>query len=74
MSFGATTVLSMSGASPGGVPVWAVVPDHDLAFAAFGNDPHAMVLHDQLLLSLLRQHFAVGLPDFTADSRSGADK
>jgi CubicO group peptidase (beta-lactamase class C family) len=50
--FGATTVLSMSGASPGGVAVLAVVPEHDLAFAAFGNDPRAMALHDQLLLSV----------------------
>ena len=53
--FGSTTVLSMSGASPGGVAVLAVVPEHDLAFAAFGNDPRAMVLHDQLLLWLLRR-------------------
>ena len=50
MPFGATTVLSMSGASPGGVAVLAVVPEHDFAFAAFGNDPRAMHLHDRLLL------------------------
>ena len=56
MPFGATTVLSMSGASPGGVAVLAVVPEHDFAFAAFGNDPRAMQLHDQLLLSLLHDH------------------
>lgn len=71
--FGATTVLSMSGASPGGVAVLAVVPEHDLAFAAFGNDPRAMALHDQLLLWLLRQHLAVEVPDFAADSHPGAD-
>jgi CubicO group peptidase (beta-lactamase class C family) len=71
--FGATTVLSMSGASPGGVAVLAVVPEYDLVFAAFGNDPRAMALHDQLLLWLLRQHFAVNVPDFAADSRPGAD-
>jgi len=57
--FGSTTVLSMSGASPGGVAVLAVVPEHDLAFAAFGNDARAMVLHDQLLLWLLEEHFNV---------------
>jgi CubicO group peptidase (beta-lactamase class C family) len=71
--FGAATVLSISGASPGGVAVLAVVPKYDLAFAAFGNDPRAMALHDQLLLWLLRQHFAVEVPDFAADSRSGID-
>jgi hypothetical protein len=42
MPFGRTTVLSHSGASPGGVAVLAVVPEYDLAFAAFGNDPRAM--------------------------------
>jgi hypothetical protein len=71
--FGATTVLSMSGASPGGVAVLAVVPEYDLAFAAFGNDPRALALHDQLLLWLLRQHLAVEVPDFAADSHPGVD-
>ena len=40
---------------------------------AFGNDPRAMALHDQLLLWLLRQHLAVEVPDFAADSHPGAD-
>lgn len=65
---GKTTVLSMSGASPGGVAVLAVVPEHDLAFAAFGNDPRAMALHDQILLWLLRQHLNVEVPDLVADT------
>jgi hypothetical protein len=55
MTFGATTVLSMSRASPRGVAVLAVVPQHDFAFAAFGNSPQAMALHDQLLLWLLER-------------------
>ncbi len=63
MPFGATTVLSMSGASPGGVAVLAVVPEHDFAFAAFGNDPRAMQLHDQLLLALLHDHLGVRTPE-----------
>lgn len=73
MPFGATTVLSMSEASPGGVAVLAAVPEHDFAFAAFGNDPRAMALHDQLLLSLLGQHLDVKVPDFTADSSLVSD-
>jgi CubicO group peptidase (beta-lactamase class C family) len=73
MPFGATTVLSMSGASPGGVAVLAVVPEHDFAFAAFGNDPRAMALHDQLLLSLLGQHFDVKVPDLASDTRPVSD-
>jgi CubicO group peptidase (beta-lactamase class C family) len=48
MPFGKTTVLSFSGASPGGVAVLVVVPEYDLVFAAFGNDPRAMELHDQM--------------------------
>src|SRR5262245_3147606 len=63
MPFGRTTVLSMSGASPGGVAVLAVVPDHDFAFAAFGNAPQAMALHDQLLPWLLRELLGVEVPD-----------
>jgi CubicO group peptidase (beta-lactamase class C family) len=59
MPFGDTTVLTMSGASPGGVAVLAVVPDHDLIFAAFGNDPRALSLHDELLLRLLRRRVNV---------------
>jgi hypothetical protein len=67
MPFGKTTVLSHSGASPGGVAVLVVVPEHDLAFAAFGNDPRAMALHDQILLWLLRQHLNVEVPDLVSD-------
>jgi CubicO group peptidase (beta-lactamase class C family) len=66
--FGNTTVLSMSGASPGGVAVLVIVPEHDLAFAAFGNDPRAMALHDQLLLWLLRHHLRVEVPDLVPDT------
>jgi CubicO group peptidase (beta-lactamase class C family) len=68
MPFGKTTVLSLSGASPGGVAVLAVVPEHDFAFAAFGNDPRAMALHDQILLWLLRQHLNVKVPDLVSDT------
>ncbi|HVC31914.1 MAG TPA: serine hydrolase domain-containing protein, partial [Chloroflexota bacterium] len=65
--FGKTTVLSMSGASPGGVALLAVVPEHDLAFAAFGNDPRAMALHDRILLWLLRHHLNVEVPDLVPE-------
>jgi CubicO group peptidase (beta-lactamase class C family) len=67
MPFGTTTVLSHSGASPGGVALLAVLPEHDLAFAAFGNDPRAMALHDQTLLWLLRDHLGVEVPDLLSD-------
>ncbi len=49
---GDTTVLTMSGASPGGVAVLAVMPEKDLVFAGFGNDPRALSLLDELVESL----------------------
>src|SRR6266568_3896972 len=63
MPCGDTTVLAHSGASAGGVSILAVVPGHDLVFAAFGNDPRAMALHDQILLWLLREHLNLDVPD-----------
>jgi CubicO group peptidase (beta-lactamase class C family) len=68
MPFGKTTVLSMSGASPGGVAVLAVVPEHDFAFAAFGNDARAMALHDKLILWLLREHLNMHVPDLVSET------
>jgi CubicO group peptidase (beta-lactamase class C family) len=73
MPFGKSTVLAHSGASPGGVAVLAVVPDHDLAFAAFGNDPRAMALHEQILLWLLRQHLDVEVPDLVPGTTPVSD-
>lgn len=62
--FGEVTVLSMSGSSPGGVAVLAVVPELDLVFAAFGNAPQALALHDDLLLSLIRERVPVSFRPF----------
>ncbi len=71
--FGATTVLSMSGASPGGVALLAVVPEHDFAFAAFGNDSRAMTLHDRLLLWLLNEQLGIEIPDLVSHVESVND-
>jgi CubicO group peptidase (beta-lactamase class C family) len=68
MPFGKTTVLSFSGASPGGVAVLAVVPEHDFAFAAFGNDPRAMAFHDQMMLWLLSEYLNVEVPELIPDT------
>jgi CubicO group peptidase (beta-lactamase class C family) len=73
MPFGETTVLSHSGASPGGVALLAVVPGHDLVFAAFGNDTRAMMLHDQILLWLLRQHLNLEVPDLVPETSPVGD-
>jgi CubicO group peptidase (beta-lactamase class C family) len=71
--FGDTTALSFSGASPGGVAVLVVVPEHDLVFTAFGNDPRAMALHDQILLWLLTQQLHVKVPDLVSETTPVSD-
>jgi CubicO group peptidase (beta-lactamase class C family) len=71
--FGRTTALSMSGASPGGVAVLVVVPEHDLVFVAFGNDPRAIALHDQVLLWLLREYLDVEVPAVVPDTTPVSD-
>jgi CubicO group peptidase (beta-lactamase class C family) len=73
MPFGSTTVLSMSGASPGGAALLIVVPEHDLAFAAFGNDMRALALHDRLLLWLLREHLRLEVTDPVPESAPVGD-
>ncbi|MEU4252718.1 serine hydrolase domain-containing protein [Amycolatopsis sp. NPDC026612] len=71
--FGDTTVLAMSGASPGGVAILCVVPAHDLVFTAFGNTPGAIVLHDQLLQLLLREHLGVPVPALLTEPAQDVD-
>src|SRR5262249_7688046 len=66
--FGSVIALSHSGAWPGGVAILVVVPEKDLVFAAFGNDMRALVLHDRLLLWLLREYLHVEVPDLVTDS------
>ncbi|MEV5742558.1 serine hydrolase domain-containing protein [Microbispora rosea] len=71
--FGDTTVLAMSGASPGGVSILCVVPEHDLVFAAYGNTPGAIVLHDQILRRLLSEHLGVRIPPLIAEPEQDVD-
>ncbi|MFD6388720.1 serine hydrolase domain-containing protein [Nocardia sp. NPDC060259] len=71
--FGDTTVLAMSGASPGGVSILCVVPEHDLVFAAFGNTPGAIMLQDQLLQWIVREHLGVAIPALITESAAEID-
>jgi CubicO group peptidase (beta-lactamase class C family) len=73
MPFGKARVLSMSGASPGGVAVLVVVPEHDFVFTAFGNDGRAMALHDQLILWLLREQLNVDAPSLVSEATPVSD-
>ena len=73
MPYGGTTVLAHSGASPGGVALLALVPEYDLAFAAFGNDSRAIALHDQLLIWLIREHLGVDVPDLITETAPVSD-
>ncbi|MFI6920055.1 serine hydrolase domain-containing protein [Nonomuraea spiralis] len=71
--FGDTTVLAMSGASPGGVSILCVMPEHDLVFAAFGNTPGAIMLQDELLRWLLTEHLGVRIPALITESDQDVD-
>ena len=53
----------LGGASPGGAAALIVVPEHDLAFAAFGNAGGAAALTDRLVLWLLRDYLGLDIPD-----------
>lgn len=71
--FGDTTVLAMSGASPGGVSILCVLPEHDLVFTAFGNTPGAMMVHDRLLRWLLSEYLGVRIPALIGDAVRDVD-
>ncbi|MFF0488096.1 serine hydrolase domain-containing protein [Nocardia sp. NPDC004068] len=73
MSFGDLTLLSHSGSSAGGVAVLIVAPEHDLVFAAFGNDPRALELHDRILLWLVRERLGAEVPVPIADPGAVTD-
>ncbi|MFC0436234.1 serine hydrolase [Kutzneria buriramensis] len=71
--FGDTTVLAMSGASPGGVSILCVLPEHDLVFTAFGNNSGAIMLHDQILRWLLGKHLGVQVPALVTELEQDVD-
>jgi CubicO group peptidase (beta-lactamase class C family) len=60
--FGKTAALYHGGASPGGVAMLFLVPEHDLAFAAFGNAGAADAVSDQLAQWLIRDHLGLEIP------------
>ena len=43
-----------------------MIPTHDFVFAAYGNDPRAMALHDELALALVRDELAIAVPSLVA--------
>ncbi|MFI9506914.1 serine hydrolase domain-containing protein [Nocardia sp. NPDC052566] len=71
--FGDTTVLAMSGASPGGVSLLCVVPEYDLVFTAFGNTSGAIMLQDQILRWLLSEHLNVRIPTLITEFEQDVD-
>ncbi|MEV7238348.1 serine hydrolase domain-containing protein [Streptomyces sp. NPDC051020] len=71
--FGDTTVLAMSGASPGGVSILCVLPEHDLVFTAFGNNPGAIMLQDQILRWLLGKYLGVQVPALITELAEDVD-
>lgn len=71
--FGDTIVLAMSGASPGGVSILCVLPEHDLVFTAFGNNSGAIMLQDQILQWLLREHLGLQVPTLITELEQDVD-
>ncbi|MFD0361040.1 serine hydrolase domain-containing protein [Nocardia sp. GCM10030253] len=71
--FGDTTVLAMSGASPGGGSILCVIPEHDLVFTAFANTSGASMLHDQILQRLLSDHLGIQIPTLITESEPDVD-
>jgi CubicO group peptidase (beta-lactamase class C family) len=62
LPWGDTTVLTHGGASPGGTATLLVVPEHDFAFAAFGNAGAAGRTSDELVVWLLGEYLGLGFP------------
>ncbi|WP_433193918.1 serine hydrolase domain-containing protein [Nocardia sp. CA-107356] len=71
--FGDTTVLAMSGASPGGVSILCVLPEYDLVFTAFGNTSRAIMLQDQILQWLLSGHLGGQIPTLITELEADVD-
>jgi hypothetical protein len=72
LAFGETPVLYIGGASPGGVAALVVVPEHDFAFAAFGNAGGAAALMDRQAQLLLRDHLCLDAPDVVSPAGKNA--
>jgi CubicO group peptidase (beta-lactamase class C family) len=70
---GETMLSSISGASPGGAASLVIFPEHDLAFAAFGNASGAAMLSDRLVLWLLHDYLGLDLPDLLSTTVAVSD-
>ncbi|HLK37730.1 MAG TPA: serine hydrolase domain-containing protein [Polyangiaceae bacterium] len=73
LPFGPTTVLGHSGASPGGIANLVVVPEHDLAFAAYGNSNAAMATIDRLSAWVLREYLGIAQAPLVTRPAEAAD-
>jgi CubicO group peptidase (beta-lactamase class C family) len=73
ISFGKTKVLSHGGASPGGVASLMLIPEHDLAFAGFGNAGAGDLLSDQLCQWLVRDYLGLEVPDLVSGTVDPGD-
>ena len=63
LTVGEASLPSISGASPGGQAFLVLVPEHDFAFAAFGNSASAATLSDRLALWLFSDYLGLSIPD-----------
>lgn len=73
MPIGDTMLPSISGASPGGAAILVLVPEHDLAFAAYGNSGGAAALSDRLALWLFSDYLGLDVPDVVSSTVAISD-
>jgi CubicO group peptidase (beta-lactamase class C family) len=73
LPFGETTVITHGGASPGGAAGMLLVPEHDFAFAGFGNSGAADMTSDQLAMWLLREYLGLESPPVVTGEVEVAD-
>ena len=71
--FGETTALWHGGGSPGGTATLLLVPEHDLAFAAFGNAAGAAAVHGRLTMWLLRDYLGLDFPELVTETVEASD-
>jgi CubicO group peptidase (beta-lactamase class C family) len=70
---GEVMLPSISGASPGGAASLVIFPEHNFAFAAYGNASGAAMLSDRLVLWLLHDHLGLDLPDLLSATAAVSD-
>jgi CubicO group peptidase (beta-lactamase class C family) len=73
LPFGEAVALWHGGGSPGGSSHLVAFPEHDFAFAGFGNLAGAGGLHDPLTQWVLEEYAGIDVPDFVSSTVDAGD-